>query len=506
MSFFDTLKQFGLWPQQGGQGGQPQANPYGLDDGQMRQARMQSLSNLGSQIMAASVQQTPRQRADLMSGFDMSGGYQDNLYNAAQQKLMSAKMRAAQKEEDQAEKIRISLANRLKSLPPGQLRDAAMWFYESGDYAKAGEILFKRERVFDPMTGQDILVDAFQTPIGAPPLAAGGGSPVPASGGGSVMPAPGGAPAPTGQLSVPAAAGGVPAMPAIQEPVDQLTINYRALTKDPSLTPQEARVLAGQGSKKGMWDAYQQILSQRQTAENAGRTADQTSLSNNRTAADALTDDFAATTKSYNTIIGAGQRAVQVAMDPSLGPAAKLTTLYQFMKALDPDGAVREGDVQMAQQMQAIKDQWLQWAEAQIRGGGPISQNMINDMAREMARLANDAKGRKEQKRIETVGIGRGRQIPDAMFDPTLGSENQNMPVPIGYNTESTGIVQPRVVDGKVMPPAAGQGPRQQWPRVTLDAARDLQGDPSPQGIAEFDDTFGPGAAARVLQGGGVGR
>jgi hypothetical protein len=299
-------------------------------------------------------------------------------------------------------------------------------------------------------------------------------------------------------------------MPAVQEPVDQLTINWRQLTGDPNMTLAEARqaMLAAKaaGNASAGIKYHQEAVKQRLDARNKDEDQTQQNLQGNRSAAEALTDDFTANTKSYNTIIGAGQRAVQVATDPSLGPAAKLTTLYQFMKALDPDGAVREGDVQMAQQMQAIKDQWLQWAEAQIRGGGPISQNMINDMAREMARLANDAKGRKEQKRIETVGIGRGRQIPDAMFDPTLGSENQNMPMPIGYNTESTGIVQPRVVDGKVMPPAAVQGPQQQWPRVTLDAARDLQGDPSPQGIAEFDETFGPGAAGRVLQGRGVGR
>ena len=53
------------------------------------------------------------------------------------------------------------------------------------------------------------------------------------------------------------------------------------------------------------------------------------------------------------------------------------------------------------------------------------SQNMINDMAREMARLANDAKGRKEQKRIETVGIGRGRQAHHRLLARQAGIEQE---------------------------------------------------------------------------------
>jgi hypothetical protein len=141
MSFFDTLKQFGLWPQQGAQGGQPQANPYGLDEGQMRQARMQSLSNLGSQIMAASVQQTPRQRAELMSGFDMSGGYQDNLYNAAQMKLMSAKMRSAQEGDERDRAAKAWLQQKIGTMPDSIQKRNAMIYLQLGDVQKAAEML-----------------------------------------------------------------------------------------------------------------------------------------------------------------------------------------------------------------------------------------------------------------------------------------------------------------------------------------------------------------------------
>lgn len=141
MSFFDTLKQFGLWPQQGAQGGQPQANPYGLDEGQMRQARMQSLSNLGSQIMAASVQQTPRQRAELMSGFDMTGGYQNNLYNAAQMKLFGDKQRAAQEGDERDRAAKAWLQQKIGTMPDSIQKRNAMIYLQLGDVQKAAEML-----------------------------------------------------------------------------------------------------------------------------------------------------------------------------------------------------------------------------------------------------------------------------------------------------------------------------------------------------------------------------
>lgn len=378
MSFFDTLKQFGLWPQQGGQGGQPQANPYGLDDGMMRQARMQSLSNLGSQIMAASVQQTPRQRAELMSGFDMTGGYQDNLYNAAQQKLMSSKMQAAQRELDQTEKIKISLGNRLRSLPPGPLRDAAMWFYESGDYAKAGELLFKRERVFDPMTGQDILVDAFQTPIGAPPLSAGGGSPVPASGGAS---------APISAPSVPpAAAGAVPAMPAVQEPVDQLTLNWRRLMNDPTLTPTEARTIAMQGSQKGAYDKYQDILKMRADAADKKRiaTKDQSEMANS------VIDDRRSEMELPQRVVDFAQSIDDVLSTGDPTSMRALATQVLFAKVLDPGSAFMTGEADLQQSAASWSQRVGRFLDSTTEGT-PLPKELVLEMqaiARQLGRRA----------------------------------------------------------------------------------------------------------------------
>lgn len=375
MSFFDTLKQFGLWPQQGGQ---PQANPYGLDDGMMRQARMQSLSNLGSQIMAASVQQTPRQRAELMSGFDMTGGYQDNLYNAAQQKLMSAKMQAAQRELDQTEKMKISLANRLKSLPPGPLRDAAMWFYESGDYAKAGEILFKREKVFNPYTMQDEYRDAFGNPVG------GGSSPATAT---AVPASASGQPA---SVAVPAAAdGGAPALPPVTGGAssNQATNFYRRIFQDPSVTDQEAMIIAGQGtSKEAIYKAYQEVLKMRVDAADKKRiaTKDQSEMANS------VIDDRRSEMELPQRVVDFAQSIDDVLSTGDPTSMRALATQVLFAKVLDPGSAFMTGEADLQQSAASWSQRVGRFLDSTTEGT-PLPKELVLEMqaiARQLGRRA----------------------------------------------------------------------------------------------------------------------
>lgn len=139
MSFFDTLKQYGLWPQQ--QAPSQQDNPYGLDEEMMRQARLQSLSNIGAQIMAASVRQTPQQRAETLAGFDPTGGYQQSLMNAAQMKLVGDKMRASREDDDRTRAALAWLQQNIESMPDSLQKRNAMIYLQLGDVQKAAEML-----------------------------------------------------------------------------------------------------------------------------------------------------------------------------------------------------------------------------------------------------------------------------------------------------------------------------------------------------------------------------
>lgn len=149
MSFFDTLKAMGLFPNQqapGGQAapqGQPaaapaQTDPYGLDPATRRMLGWQTLGNVSQQLMALSQQMTPAQRSRMMQNVDFSGGYQQNLLNAQQMMLLQQKRIQAQKDQRAEEQ----LGEMIKQLPAGRQRDAAMFYFQAGDLGKAGEVIY----------------------------------------------------------------------------------------------------------------------------------------------------------------------------------------------------------------------------------------------------------------------------------------------------------------------------------------------------------------------------
>lgn len=146
MSFFDTLKSMGLF--QGGQRApqgqpqQPQGNPYGLDPALLRQAQLASLGSIGGQIMALSQQMTPAQRAAMMSRADWTGGLQNNLANMSQMQQAAMQQRQQQEQQARVEQARVQLAEMIKKTPPGQRRDAAMFYLQAGDIENAGKVLF----------------------------------------------------------------------------------------------------------------------------------------------------------------------------------------------------------------------------------------------------------------------------------------------------------------------------------------------------------------------------
>lgn len=432
MSFLDTLKSLGLWQQP--QQGQPQQNPYGLDPEMVKQARMQALGNIGGQILAMSQQMTPDQRARMMAGADWTGGLQTNLYNAAQMKLMGDAAQRRQTETQRAEEARASIAEMIKKTPPGRVRDAAYYFFQAGDYGKAGELLFKQERRFNPYTAGYEVVDAFGSPINASATASpqpGAGVPqqtavaVPPASGGAPAPGPSPIPTPTSTELVPGAGG----------EVDATTQRWRALTRDPSLTPAEVQQMvmaaAAKGDPNAAMEVYRDLKKQRIEQSNTDETQTQTALNNTRNAAEKLRSDFDTSIKGYQTIITAAERGEQIASDPKMSPADKLAVLYEYIKTLDPLGAVRDSDVELAQSIQPaigrLEQLYKSWTE-----GGTISNAAIQDIARTMGRLGTDARGRMGRKEIEVRRIAEARQVsPDMVFGkPQRG--RQGPPAPIG--------------------------------------------------------------------------
>lgn len=412
MSFLDTLKNLGLWQPQQAQ----QPNPYGLDPAVMSQARMAALGNIGGQLLAMSQQMTPDQRARMMANADWTGGYQGNLMNAAQMQLMGDSRKYKQLERERMARARSMIADRIKKAPLGLARDAAMYFFEAGDLAKAGEILFKRERRFNPVTAAFEYVDAFGQPVGGGQPAA---SPYP---GGEAMPVPT-APIGTAPIPAPASVGVMPEAP-VEASADPVTQRWRTLTKDPSLTPQEVQQMVMAAAKENDPEAAMRVY-----REIRKQQADL--LNQERGGAERLRSDFDAASKGYTTVINAAENAERIAMQPNMTPADKLAVLYDYIKTLDPLGAVRDSDVELAQSIQPVTNQ-LEQMFRRFNEGGTVTDEAILQIARTMAGLGNTAKGRLGRKEMEIRRISTARGVnPDMIFGvPQRGT--QGPPVPIG--------------------------------------------------------------------------
>ena len=430
MSFLDTLKSLGLW-----QGQQPQAaqpNPYGLDPQAVSQARMAALGNIGGQILAMSQQMTPDQRARMMAQADWTGGYQTNLYNQAQMQLMSDAQKRKQIETQRAEEARASIAEMIKKTPAGRVRDAAMYFFQAGDYGKAGELLFKQERRLNPM-GFYETVDAFGNPInsGAAAMPQAGSAPAAVP-----MPATGGDAHAPGPAPLPAPDAGASPMPQADAGADQLTLNWRRLTGDPNLTPAEARQISmaavAENDPAAGLKVYRELAKQRIDQSNTEETQSQTALNNERNAAEKLRADYDAAGKAYSTVIGAAEYAANVATQPDRSPADKLAVLYNYIKTLDPLGAVRDSDIELAQSIQPAIARIEQMFES-VSQGGTISDAAILQIARTMAGLGNDAKGRLGRKEQEIRRTAAARKVnPNMVFGEPIRGPQGPQP-PIGY-------------------------------------------------------------------------
>ena len=404
MSFLDTLKSLGLWQQQP----QAQQNPYDFDPALMQQARLQSLGNIGSQIMAMSAQMTPDQRARMMANADFSGGYQTNLYNAAQMQMLSQAQKQKQIEATRAEEARVSIANMIKKTPPGRLRDAAMFFFQSGDYDKAGELLWKRERRFDPMTGGEIDVNALGEPIGSVQDSVNAGQPQIVQTSSSAAPST-----------------DAPTTTAVGGDVDQLTRNWRSLLGDPTLTPLEARTIASQGSQKGAYDAYQEILKKRDDKEKSNLDA----LNKDEDQSRQLTKDQA---EMANTVLDdrraqmeLPQRVVDFAQsiedtlqmgDPTSMRA--LATQVLFAKVLDPGSAFMTGEADL-QQSAASWSQRVGRFLSSTTEGTPLPAELVLEM-RDIARQL----GRRSLAKLEAIDKqAKTRARASNLSDELLGGQ-----------------------------------------------------------------------------------
>lgn len=436
MSFLDTLKNLGLWqPQQA-----EQPNPYGLDPALMKQARMSALGNVGGQLLAMSQQMTQDQRARMMANADWSGGYQGNLQNMAQMQIMGQAQQEKTLERERREKARGLIADMIKKAPPGQARNAAMYFFEAGDLSKAGEILFKQERRFNPYTATYETVDAFGQPVGGgrPPAAPSpGGAAMPVQT--TLLPGPQVVPAPSPGASPIPAPDSTGVMP--EAPVDQMTVNWRRLTGDPNLTPGEAQQIAMAAAAENDPAAGLKVYRELQTQKRIG-TKDQSEMANT------VLDDRTAEIAEPQKVVQFAQSIEDTLASGNPTSMRALATQVLFAKVLDPGSAFMTGEAEL-QQAAASWSQRVSKFLSSTTEGTPIPAELVlemRDISRQLGRKAlqkMEQVDRRTKTRADAFGItqdmlggafplrwnrfadpvvseeGTGRREPSAMDDLT---------------------------------------------------------------------------------------
>lgn len=159
-------------------------------------------------------------------------------------------------------------------------------------------------------------------------------------------------------------------------------------------------------------DAQQKLANQ--LAMNSGLTDKQVSLFKS------TTDKFQA-----DPIIKLGEKAQnsvyladEVIVDPG-NPTKQLTSLYTFIKQLDPDSVVREAEVELAGQAQSYISKWRTSIE-KLGEGKILSEKTATELAKETKVLADrliaDANRKLDQYKAQASILGIGES-----FDEYLG-------------------------------------------------------------------------------------
>jgi hypothetical protein len=102
---------------------------------------------------------------------------------------------------------------------------------------------------------------------------------------------------------------------------------------------------------------------------------------------------------------------------------AQLSMLYGFIRALDPNSVVREGEVRLAQEAAPLRERAIQWYNSIIRNRSPIlTEKMVNELESTMQTLKADneswMQGRREHYGGTLAEELLGKQRLDLFIDP----------------------------------------------------------------------------------------
>lgn len=114
-------------------------------------------------------------------------------------------------------------------------------------------------------------------------------------------------------------------------------------------------------------------------------------------------------TKDLNSIYSAAESLEE--LTESATAQDKLAAIFKFMKALDPNSTVREGEQEQARRTGGVTDQFITYID-QLKGEGAISGPVLEEMRNTAMRLAN-AERDSTLRNVESLLNGYQDTIPE---------------------------------------------------------------------------------------------
>lgn len=138
MNYFDSLKAMF----QGQYDPNAMNEMYGVPQGVVDQARSGQLMQMGLGMIAAGQQLTPAQRAQVMQQIGSGAGdFQSSIYNAAQSRLMSDRIKEARAAKEQQQAGMVQLTDMINQMPDGREKAMAQRAMQIGEFDAAKKIV-----------------------------------------------------------------------------------------------------------------------------------------------------------------------------------------------------------------------------------------------------------------------------------------------------------------------------------------------------------------------------
>ena len=167
-----------------------------------------------------------------------------------------------------------------------------------------------------------------------------------------------------------------------------MTLNWRRLLNDPTLTPTEVRMIAAQGSQKGAYDTYAEIVKNRQDVADKKRiaTKDQADMAN------AVLDDRRTEMELPQRVVDFAQSIDDTLASGDATGMRALATQVLFSKVLDPGSAFMTGEADLQQTAASWRQRMANWwNNAGGEQGAPIPPELVKEMqaiARQLGKRA----------------------------------------------------------------------------------------------------------------------